>query len=129
MAKLKVDKTEPVFLKYGDKIVFVLNNLDNQQQKHLDEISVSSDELWSFVDRAYEAGFFLSVKYDAYSKSAQATMVCNMIGGNNEGLAVSGRSTHGAADAVLVCWYKIAVIAEWDLRSCVDEKPEGRGRR
>lgn len=129
MAKSKVDKTEPTFLKYGDKIVFVLNNLDNQQQKHLDEISVSADELWSFVDRAYEAGFSLSVKYDSFSKSAQATMVCNMIGGSNEGLAVSGRSAHGAGDAVLVCWYKIAVVAEWDLRSCVEEKLEGRGRR
>jgi len=127
MGKAKPKTGVREFLKFGASIAFVLNSLDSGQAEELELATLSADDLLSFVDRAGDVGFSVSCKFDTYSKCWQATMICNEVGAVNEAMGVSGRSSHGYADALVVCWYKLAVIAEWNLRPFIET--EGKQRR
>jgi hypothetical protein len=126
--KSKPDDNSIVYRKFGEKVLFVLNNLSEQDDDRLEGMAVDIDALWQYQDKALAMGFTVSIKYDAHSKAWQASLVCNGVGFTNTGYAVSGRSNLGGTDALFVAMYKLFFVAKGELAQfALETKRRGRG--
>lgn len=107
---------------FKDGLVWVANNLNEGRLEHADKLAPSAEDLFDFLLQAVDAGIDIKISYDTYSDCYQATAIGAWEGADSSGFGVSSRSARDVRDAVVLIWYKVAIMAEYDLSSMPTEK-------
>jgi len=123
MAKKKASpSSKRIKRSYGSKLIWQGNYLSEEKLKHADELAPSAEQILEFFMQAVDAGIDIKTSWDDYSECYQATAIGAWEGYPSAGYAVSARSNRDCADALVLVWYKVAVMADGDLSSLPTEK-------
>lgn len=109
---------------YGAGLVWVANNLSEEQLKHADEIAPDTAEIIEFMLSSVDAGLDIKVGWDDYSNCYQAVAIGSWSDFPSSGYAVSARSSRDVLDALVLVWYKVMVMAQGELSSLPSAKEE-----
>lgn len=114
-ARTREDDDKRVKAPYGGGLEWVLNNLSDDQLKHCDEVAPSIASLLADLNQAIDMGLEIKLGWDGYSKCWQASAIGAWKDFPSEGYATSARSSADIGDALLLLWYKIVIMSEFDL--------------
>jgi len=102
---------------FGSKLIWLLNNLSEEKLTHADEIAIPAEEIMEFLMEAVDSGLDIKVGWDDHSGCYQASAIGAWDNFPSAGFAVSARSNRDCLDALVLVWYKVAVMADGDLSS------------
>lgn len=110
---------ERVKIKDFSAMAWVMNNLSEQEILTLDTMPFDGVRFSEFMEKCVDNGLDVKIGWDTYAKSYQVSAMGNWQGFQNVGIACSARGLD-IFDAFKILWYKIDVIALWDLTQFVD---------
>jgi len=113
-APLKVKREKIAF---GGKLIWVIDNLTEQEKEHADEINPTPAEITDFLMACVDNGIDVKCSWDTYSECYQAVAIGSWHGYPSQGYATSGRSGSSISDALLMLFYRIQIKAEFNLSS------------
>lgn len=102
---------------------WVMNNLNDKEILAVDATDFDAERFTDFMEKCVDSGLDVKMGWDNYSKSYQVTAMGSWQGFNNESIACSARGVT-IFDAWKILWFKIDVIADWDLRQFVNQSGE-----
>jgi hypothetical protein len=108
-------------------IVWVLNNLNDDEIAAMDMLPFDGEKFAEFVELCVDSGLDIKLSYDDYSNAYQCTAIGAWQSFHNAGIGVSARGLD-IFDSFKILWFKVEQIAGWDLRQFVD-KQSVRSRR
>lgn len=118
--KKRIRKTK---IEFTD-IIWVLDNLTENQMKAHDKKPYTPEQLTELEMQMVDDGFRVTAKWDEYSKSYMATATNMDVTKDNASLAIAARGTT-IEDCKSILFYKYIVIAAKDLRGFTDKVPTG----
>jgi len=126
---LKVTDEKPKRVKIKDfmSINWVMNNLSDDEITALDQTEFDGERFADFMEMCVDNGLDIKVTWDNYAHTYQVTLIGAWQGFPNESCGVSSRG-NDIFDAFKVAWFKVTIIANWDLRSMVELKETRRKR-
>ena len=104
-----------------DDVVWCMDNLSTAQLKQHDDKPYTPEEVIEGFNRLVEMGFKISIKTDDYTGNKMISAVCDEVGKDNAGLALSARSEDVEDMSSILLW-KFFNVAEGDLRPFADKK-------
>lgn len=124
MTDPKIDRQK---IKDFMSLVWVLNNLSDTEISKMDTLPFDGERFSEFMELLVDGGMDVKLSWDTYSKSYAISAMGAWVGFPNEGVAISARGVD-IFDAWKILWFKIEVIAGWDLKQFVDNVPVSRKR-
>lgn len=94
---------------FGNFKGFIQHNLSAEEKKAFQEWVISGDDLWGWIDRLIDSSFKLSVSYDGYNKTCQASLTCNDEKSEDFGWVLVARAPD-AYSVILLVLYKHTVL-------------------
>lgn len=120
-------KSERQRIKDFGSLVWILNNLSDDELSHMDSQEFDAGRFCDFLEGCVDNGLDVKFSWDNYSSSYSVQAMGAWEGFHNSGMAVSARSVD-VFDAAKVLWFKISFMCEFDLTQ-YREKARERGKR
>lgn len=113
----KTEKSKRTKRSFGAGLEWVINNLSAAQLADLDGRYPNEIEIVGFLMACVDNGIDVKISHDDYSNTYAATAIGAWDGFPSAGYGTNGRSGRDTFDALVILWYKIAIVAEGDLSS------------